>query len=156
MGTDRSGCHPALGLSPGLSHTQVTGRSAQGAGASQAPPPSASPAGLGERPLILLRAPRGVEGKALRFSKDTRWVRYWARCFAELCAFSSHNSAKHIESLAWHGCRNQVKVNGGCEGDLAATSVTGLIRLAGLCPLLPHRSTCVPPETASCVLHPSQ
>lgn len=84
----------------------MTGRSAQEAGASQAPPPSACPAGLGKRPLVL------------------PWVRYWARCFAELCAFSSHNSAKHKESSAWHGCRNQVKVNGGHEGDLAATSVT--------------------------------
>lgn len=128
MGTDRSGCQQALGLSPRLNHTQVTGRSGQGpdqgAGASQAPPPFASPAGLGKRPLILLQSTQRVEGKALRCSNDTPWVRYWARCFAVLRAFSSHNSAKHIESPAWHGCRNQVKVNRGCEGDLAATSVT--------------------------------
>lgn len=41
----------------------------------------------------------------------------------------------------------------GCEGDLAATSVTPLMARAGLAgevgvPLLPHRPTRVPPEAA--------
>lgn len=37
------------------------------------------------------------------FTNGKLWIRCWARCSAELCKFSSHNSTKYITSVCLSG-----------------------------------------------------